>query len=82
MADDKCLDNHDIETGRKILTYDCHNMGGNQFVAFTQSGLIVTFNENLCIGISNDGSAVPSAVIVECSDTDKTQRWRYDNEVS
>lgn len=65
----------------KLVPYDCHKMGGNQFFAFTQHGSIITRYEGACVGISKDDSKNRTPIVVDCSDTDKLPRWRYNTEV-
>lgn len=82
MADDRCVDNYDIQSGSKVITYGCHN-GKNQFFGFLKNGWIMTDNHDLCIGVPSGNSTAPSGVIiVECSAIDKAQLWQYTDEVS
>lgn len=59
----------------KLIIIGCHGYGGNQFFAFAKSGQIFT-SEQLCMGISNE-----MVILVDCSEDDTSQLWRYDNEV-
>lgn len=57
--------------------YDCHGMGGNQFLAFAKDQHIITTEER-CIGGNGNKKTVFS---VECSESDASQKWKYDKEV-
>lgn len=79
--DNRCIDAMDVEIGTQPIMYTCHNNGGNQFSAFTEDGLIVTCEENRCFGVTKNEKDASILKIVECSDTDKSQRWQYNIKV-
>lgn len=70
-----CLDIYTTALFGKIILYSCHGQGGNQFLAFSKSGQIVT-SEDLCIGISHT-----SVILVLCNEEDKKQLWDFNAEV-
>lgn len=82
MADDRCIDNYNIAAGTKIMAFGCHGAGGNQFIAFTKIGLLMTMSEDFCIGVSSavDTTAL-HPVVVDRSEADEKQQWRYDSKV-
>lgn len=59
------------------MLWQCHGYGGNQFFAFSKPGQIVVVEE-YCVGIN----LLKEVILVQCSETDKTQLWSYDQEVS
>lgn len=81
MADGRCIDTYDISIERKVIVFGCHKSGGNQFIALRKDGLMMTSNQDFCIGVTNRNSTVPAAMVVECSENDKSQRWKYAVEV-
>lgn len=78
LVDGSCLDIYKADSNGEFSTFGCHGLGGNQFFAFTESGLIVSA-EDLCVGISNKRKTIN---LVECSDHDRSQLWKYDHNVS
>lgn len=88
MASYSCMDTYTNEIGMQLIVYGCHKAGGNQFIEFTKSGMLITSNENLCVGVSEKNSnmftpvsTVLTPVLMECSESDQSQRWRYSAEV-
>lgn len=81
IGNDRCMDSINTNVGTKPIVYGCHQMSGNQFVAFTRSGLLITSEENICFGVSKESSTTPSLQLVECYESDQSQRWRYNAEV-
>lgn len=61
-----------------MATFGCHKLGGNQFFAYAKSSQIITAEE-LCVGVSDDKTTV---ILVECSEQDSAQLWKYDENVS
>lgn len=83
VFDDKCIDSKDTQIGTKTILYGCHNLAGNQFIAFAKDGSMITNNENRCIGVSKheNNSTISVALVAVCSETDTSQRWQYNFEV-
>lgn len=76
-----CIDIDEHKEGEPIELYSCHNNGGNQFLAVTEKGLIITYEDKYCIGVKKQNSTtVPTTV--ECADNNKSQLWKYNTEVS
>lgn len=81
MADGRCIDTYDTSNARKVIVFGCHETGGNQFIALREDGLMMTSNQDFCIGVTNRNSTVPAVVVVKCSENDESQRWKYAVEV-
>lgn len=77
MVDNKCLDAYTVEISQHLMTYSCHDIGGAQFFSFTTYGQIMTYRDP-CVGVSSDKKV---AVLVKCSEDDKSQLWDYRQEV-
>lgn len=78
IVDNSCLDIYKTGAKSEFSTFGCHGMGGNQFFAFAENGQIVSA-EDLCVGISTKRKTIN---MIECSDRDRSQLWRYDDRVS
>lgn len=78
VVDNSCLDIYKADSNGEFSTFGCHGMGGNQFFAFAESGLIVSA-ENSCVSISFEQNTTN---LVECSEHDRLQLWKYDDSVS
>lgn len=76
--DQSCLDIYKAYSNGEFSTFGCHGMGGNQFFAFAESGQIISV-EDLCVSISTEQK---TTTLVECSDQDRSQLWKYDDHVS
>ena len=96
MANGECLDLWAADISSDMKLDPCHKqgemdknlnfwkidpssfyfLGGNQFFALAQSGQIVT-NQDLCVGIIDT-----KVILVECFDEDKSQLWKWDEEVN
>lgn len=74
-----CIDSYTTKDNTNIKLYDCHHLGYNQFFAFTKNGKIHTTSSNQCISAGEDNISI---VIKECTENDKTQLWKYNDEVS
>lgn len=72
-----CLDIDTTAIDGILRLYPCHGYGGQQFFAFEKSGQIVSVEEH-CVGINHSNDVV----LVHCSNTDKTQRWTFNQKVS
>lgn len=75
------MDSVNTQAGTHPIVFGCHESGGNQFIAFTKSGLIITSEENICFGVYKEASSVLTPILVECSESDHSQRWQYNTEV-
>lgn len=72
-----CLDTEGSSLYGRLKLWPSHGYGGNQFFAISKSGQIVDVEEH-CVGINHK----KEVITVPCSDTDKTQLWTYNDEVS
>lgn len=70
-----CLDTG--ASSQQLTLYWSHGYGGNQFLALSKSGQLVDVEEH-CVGINQKRDVI----LLPCSDTDKTQLWTYNVEVS
>lgn len=71
-----CLNVGFREINGKLLLRTCYGFYGNHFFAFENSGQIIT-SEEYCVGINH----LNEVILVHCTDTDKTQRWTFDQKV-
>lgn len=71
------MDTESTSLNRRLMLWPCHGFGGNQFFAITKFGQIVVVEE-ICVGIN----LVKEVILVQCSDSDKSQFWSYNIEVS
>lgn len=81
-VDESCLDIYTAKLNSRLATFGCHQQGRNQFFGFVKNGQIVTAEE-LCVGtphIEMSSSSMP-VVLVECSEHDLFQFWKYDSKV-
>lgn len=76
VSTDDCLDAFPLMLNNPIVLYTCHVFGGFQFIGFTKSGHIAVSVHDYCLGGYNR-----SIILVECSEMDKSQLWKYDKEV-
>lgn len=81
MGTNKCIDTNDEKEGALINLYDCHNGGGNQFLAFSKMGLIITENDKYCISVLKQNTT-SIATLSECVDEKKSQLWHFNATVS
>lgn len=81
VAANMCIDIAEYKAGEPIELYSCHNGGGNQFLAFSEKGLIINYDDKYCIGVAKQNSTTLAAT-VECADDDISQLWKYNVEVS
>lgn len=78
LVDQSCLDVYKADLSGEFSTFGCHGMGGNQFFAFAENGQIISA-EDSCVGVSKKRKIM---TLVECSDHDRSQLWKYDESVS
>lgn len=81
MATNKCVDVYDDREGATINLSSCHHDGGNQFVAFSKMGLIITHDDKFCISVLKQNTT-SIAALSECVDGKKSQLWDYNATVS
>lgn len=70
-----CLDINVGDVQTPLVMSACHQWGGNQFFAITETQMIVT-NQDFCVGANDQHYAVIS---VDC--IDPSQSWTFDKEV-
>lgn len=75
-SNETCLDLNNMLVGAPLLLWRC-TKGENQFFAWTKSGQI-TMAEEYCVGVDHK----KHLLVVRCNETDSSQLWTYNNEVS